>query len=350
MSTSPAPAGANDVSLEFEDNALLRQICGPHDTHLAVIEKGLDIAINARGNRLTLRGGADRVAAGEAVLKQLYDRLKRGRRIERADVDAELRFARQHIAATEPAGPAHGMGADDLTIGTRKREVRPRSPNQALYVKALARHELVFGLGPAGTGKSFLAVAMAVTMMLQGRVERIVLSRPAVEAGERLGFLPGTLQEKIDPYLRPLYDALFDLLPGEQVTKRIENQEIEIAPLAFMRGRTLTNAYIIVDEAQNTTPMQMKMLLTRLGENSRMAVTGDLTQIDLPNAQRSGLRDAVDLLEGMPGVAFVHLTHKDVVRHELVARIARAYDERDGKQAELELVAAAERERRRLRS
>jgi phosphate starvation-inducible PhoH-like protein len=296
-----------------------------------------------------LRGGADRVAAGRAVLTQLYDKLKRGRRIERADVDAELRFARQHIAGTEPAGPTAGAGAEDLVVGTRKREVRPRSPNQALYLQALGRHELVFGLGPAGTGKSFLAVAVAVTMMLQGRVERIVLSRPAVEAGERLGFLPGTLQEKIDPYLRPLYDALFDLLPGEQVTKRIENQEIEIAPLAFMRGRTLTNAYIIVDEAQNTTPMQMKMLLTRLGENSRMAVTGDLTQIDLPNGQRSGLRDAVDLLEGMPGVAFVHLTHKDVVRHELVARIARAYDERDGKQAELELVAAAERERRRLR-
>jgi len=228
-------------------------------------------------------------------------------------------------------------------IGTRKRQIVPRTPNQANYIRALQEHELVVALGPAGTGKSYLAVAMAVTMMQAGHVERIILSRPAVEAGERLGFLPGDIREKVDPYLRPLYDALYDLLPGDQVTKRLETGEIEVAPLAFMRGRTLANAYIIVDEAQNTTPMQMKMLLTRMGENSRMVVTGDLTQIDLPAGVTSGLRDAVEILEGIEGVAFIHFGHADVVRHEMVARIARAYDERDGRQAEFNLIPAAKK-------
>ena len=352
MSALPTAAGANALSLEFEDNALVRLLCGAHDEHLARIEKALDVVIVAKGNRLTIAGPDDRREAARVALSQLYTRLKRGSEIERADVDAEIRFARQHIANPDKVIAAErrslGERDRDLVIGTRKRQIVPRTPNQANYIRALQNTELVVALGPAGTGKSYLAVAMAVTMLQAGQVERIILSRPAVEAGERLGFLPGDIKEKVDPYLRPLYDALYDLLPGDQVTKRIETGEIEVAPLAFMRGRTLANAYIIVDEAQNTTPMQMKMLLTRMGENSRMVVTGDLTQIDLPSAVVSGLRDAVEILEGMPGVDFIHFGHADVVRHELVARIARAYDERDGRQAELTLRPAAQPKRGRV--
>jgi phosphate starvation-inducible PhoH-like protein len=342
VSALPTAAGANALSLEFEDNALVRLLCGAHDEHLARIEKAFDVTIVGRGNRVTVAGPEDRREAARATLAQLYDRLKRGSDVDRADVDAEIRFAQQRMARPDGV-PGDGPSAEsrrdrDLVIGTRKRQVTPRTPNQAAYIRALKQYEMVFALGPAGTGKSFLAVAMAVTMLQSGQVERIILSRPAVEAGERLGFLPGDVKEKVDPYLRPLYDALYDLLPGDQVTKRLETGEIEVAPLAFMRGRTLANAYIIVDEAQNTTPMQMKMLLTRMGENSRMVVTGDLTQIDLAAGTVSGLRDAAEILDGMEGVAFIHFGHADVVRHELVARIARAYDERDGRQAELNLL------------
>jgi phosphate starvation-inducible PhoH-like protein len=216
-------------------------------------------------------------------------------------------------------------------LGQAQRRISARSANQAAYIRALREHELVFGLGPAGTGKTYLAVATAVDMMLSGTVERIILSRPAVEAGERLGFLPGDLREKVDPYLRPLYDALHDMLPGEQVMKRLGSGEIEIAPLAFMRGRTLANAFVILDEAQNTTPVQMKMALTRLGENARMAVTGDLSQIDLPHGMQSGLSDALATLQGVDGIAVVEFTEVDVVRHALVSRIVRAYDQRDRK-------------------
>jgi phosphate starvation-inducible PhoH-like protein len=319
----------NAVALEFEDNSLVATLCGAHDEHLARVEKAFDISIVAKGNRLVIAGAEDGRNAARATLMQLYNRLKRGQPVGRAEVDAEIRFASQQAADTgNGAERRHG---DDLVIGTRKRQIGPRSPNQAAYIRALRQHELVFALGPAGTGKSFLAVAMAVTMMQSGKVERIVLSRPAVEAGERLGFLPGDIREKVDPYLRPLYDALYELLPSEHVQKRLESGEIEIAPLAFMRGRTLANAYIILDEAQNTTPMQMKMLLTRMGENSHMVVTGDLTQVDLPAGVTSGLRDALDVLDGMPGIGVINFTHGDVVRHELVARIARAYDERDGR-------------------
>jgi phosphate starvation-inducible PhoH-like protein len=345
VSALPTAAGANALSLEFEDNALVRLLCGAHDEHLARIEKALDVTIIAKGNRLIVAGPEDRREAARAALTQLYNRLKRGQEVERAEVDAEIRFAQQHIAQPDQAVPAEQRSFGNLVIGTRKRQVVPRTPNQASYIRALQSHELVVALGPAGTGKSYLAVAMAVTMMQAGKVERIILARPAVEAGERLGFLPGDIREKVDPYLRPLYDALYDLLPGDQVTKRLETGEIEVAPLAFMRGRTLANAYIIVDEAQNTTPMQMKMLLTRMGENSRMVVTGDLTQIDLPLGAVSGLRDALEVLEGMEGIAFIHFGHADVVRHEMVARIARAYDERDGRQAELNLIPAAAKKR-----
>jgi len=344
-STPPRdPAARNtpstQVSLEFDDNALMSALCGAHDAYLAQIETRLGVGIHPKGNRLTIDGPQDARESARSVLTMLYDRLKRGRKVDSGEVDAAVRLVHGQRAAAAADGPASAVsaaGLDDLTIGTRKRPVTPRSPGQADYIRALQTHEMTFGLGPAGTGKTYLAVAMAVAMMQAGRVERLILSRPAVEAGERLGFLPGDLREKVDPYLRPLYDALYDMLPGEQVVKRLESGEIEVAPLAFMRGRTLTNAFIILDEAQNTTPVQMKMLLTRLGEHSRMAVTGDLSQVDLPRGTTSGLRDAVDILSGMPGVGFVHFSHDDVVRHELVSRIVQAYDARDGAQAELAL-------------
>ncbi len=322
-------AGATALTLEFEDNNLVRQLCGAHDEHLARVEKALGVTIVAKGNRFVIAGDDDRREAARAALTQLYGRLKRGRAIERADVDAEIRFAQQHIA--DAAAEADRRPAGDLVIGTRKRQIVPRSPNQAAYIRAMQEHELVFALGPAGTGKSYLAVAMAVTMMQAGLVERIILSRPAVEAGERLGFLPGDLKEKVDPYLRPLYDALKDVLPPEKVEKDLASGLIEVAPLAFMRGRTLAHAFVILDEAQNTTSMQMKMFLTRIGEGSKMAITGDPSQIDLPRGQESGLGQAVRLLEGVSGIEAVRFTSADVVRRDLVARIVEAYDraERD---------------------
>jgi phosphate starvation-inducible PhoH-like protein len=265
--------------------------------------------------------------AARGALIWLYERLRRGENLEMGDVDAAVRLA--------TAGDGDGRSSDlfgeggELTIRTRKRHVNARTPGQLAYLKALRSHELVFGIGPAGTGKTYLAVAVAVQMLVEGGVDRIVLSRPAVEAGERLGFLPGDMREKIDPYLRPLYDALYDMMPGDQVMKRLASGEIEIAPLAFMRGRTLANAFVILDEAQNTTPVQMKMFLTRLGENSRMVVTGDLSQIDLPAGARSGLADALATLDGVPGIAVTRFTAADVVRHGLVSAIVAAYDARD---------------------
>ncbi|MBL8674404.1 MAG: PhoH family protein [Rhodospirillales bacterium] len=280
----------------------------------------MGVRLTSRGNQVAISGGAEDTALARAALQALYERLKRGQIVDQAEVDAAVRFAR--------------VGADVNTVDassirTRKRAIQPRSPTQREYVEAIRERDLVFGLGPAGTGKTYLAVAMAVSMLTSGAVERIILSRPAVEAGERLGFLPGDLKEKVDPYLRPLYDALHDMMPADQVAGRIAGGEIEIAPLAFMRGRTLAHAFVILDEAQNTTAMQMKMFLTRLGEGSRMVVTGDLTQIDLPNGVTSGLRDAIETLNGVDGVRFVHFGDRDVVRHDLVARIVRAYDARD---------------------
>ena len=315
--------GEARFNLHFADNALLPQLFGEHDKHLERIERTLGVALVSRGNRLAISGSEAAADIARAALTALYERLKRGDEVDAHAVDAALRMA-QHRGANrgEPGG-------DSEEIRTRKRRIAPRGPAQAAYIKALRTHELVFGLGPAGTGKTYLAVAMAVDLLMAGKVDRIVLSRPAVEAGERLGFLPGDLREKVDPYLRPLYDALHDMLPGEQVMKRLSLGDIEIAPLAFMRGRTLANAFVILDEAQNTTPVQMKMFLTRLGENARMAVTGDLSQIDLPKGTRSGLTDAVETLAGVDGIAMIHFTEADVVRHPLVARIVAAYDRHD---------------------
>jgi phosphate starvation-inducible PhoH-like protein len=319
--------------LQFDDNSLLPLLYGEHDQNLARIESQLGVCLASRGNRLAISGPSDAVKSANIALQGLYERLKKGLQVSDAEVDAAVRMAQSAPDAADGAMAVTAIHADHLTIRTRKRHISPHSPGQAAYIDALAKHELVFGLGPAGTGKTYLAVAMAVSLLMSGKVDRIIVSRPAVEAGERLGFLPGDLREKVDPYLRPLYDALYEMLPAEQVMNRLSNGEIEVAPLAFMRGRTLSNAFIILDEAQNTTAVQMKMFLTRFGENSRMAVTGDPSQIDLPKGEPSGLRDAVELLAGMDGVAFVEFTDADVVRHSLVTRIVRAYEARDNAKA-----------------
>ena len=260
------------------------------------------------------------------VLSQLYQRLKRGLNVDQAEIDAAVRRAQ-----TPPASEPGLFDGDATAIRTQRRHITPRTPMQAQYMRALQENELAFGIGPAGTGKTYLAVAVAVALLTKGEIDRIVLSRPAVEAGERLGFLPGDLREKVDPYLRPLYDALHDMMPADQVVRRMTSGEIEIAPLAFMRGRTLSHSFVILDEAQNTTPVQMKMFLTRLGEKSRMAVTGDLSQVDLPAGQRSGLQDAVDTLSDVEGLSIIRFTDSDIVRHPLVGRIVRAYEARDAK-------------------
>ncbi|BAI73486.1 phosphate starvation-inducible protein PhoH and related proteins [Azospirillum sp. B510] len=321
---------------------------GEHDRHLARIESLLGVSLISRGNTLTISGPPEAAETAQTALNGLYQRLTRGQTIDGGEVDGAIRMATAVPAFAAPAFAATAGGEEqpraagqpatvaraEIALRTRRRgPITPRSPTQAAYLQALAESELVFGLGPAGTGKTYLAVAQAVALLTTGQVDRIVLSRPAVEAGERLGFLPGDLKEKVDPYLRPLYDALHDMLPAEQVKKRLESGEIEIAPLAFMRGRTLGNAFVILDEAQNTTPMQMKMFLTRLGEGGRMVVTGDISQIDLPTGTRSGLRDALDILRGVEGVRFVRFTDADVVRHPMVARIIRAYDQADAREA-----------------
>ncbi len=316
-------------TVTFADNALLSILLGDHDRHLMRIEQRLGVRLACRGNRVSITGEASRVEAAETALASLYQRLARGEAISVAEVDAAARLV---DPAADPRLPLSDLPA----IRTRKGAVGPRSPGQTGYIELLAKHEMVFALGPAGTGKTYLAVAQAVAMLIAGRVDRIVLSRPAVEAGERLGFLPGDMKEKVDPYLRPLYDALQDLLPGDQMTRRMAAGEIEIAPLAFMRGRTLAHAFVILDEAQNTTPVQMKMFLTRMGEGTRMVITGDLSQIDLPPGARSGLADALDTLEGVPGIGFARFTVSDVVRHPLVARIVDAYDQRIAAQQERE--------------
>ncbi|NMM44918.1 PhoH family protein [Rhodospirillaceae bacterium KN72] len=307
--------------IEFDDNKLLPELFGEHDKNLVRIETQLGISLINRGNQIALTGPKESIELAEAGLRRLYARLKGGEGIEDADVDAALRMANQ---------PTDLFGQQEPVIRTRRRHISPRTPLQAEYIDAIRRNDLVFGLGPAGTGKTYLAVCMAVSMYVSGQVERIILSRPAVEAGERLGFLPGDMKEKVDPYLRPIYDALYDTLPADQVTRKLENGDIEVAPLAFMRGRTLKNAFVLLDEAQNTTTMQMKMFLTRLGENSRMVITGDLSQVDLPTGQKSGLADAVETLGGVRGIEMIRFTAADVVRHPLVARIVEAYDARQG--------------------
>jgi phosphate starvation-inducible protein PhoH and related proteins len=317
-------AAAGRSQLEFDDNLLLPALYGERDQHLDRIERQLGVSLVPRGNRLSIAGPASATEVARLALSRLYDRLKRGNEIDTASVEAAMRLAQAEIE-----DKSLSLWRDESGFRTRKRRIAPRSAGQALYVKAMREHELVFGLGPAGTGKTYLAVAAAIDLLMTGKVERIILSRPAVEAGERLGFLPGDLRDKVDPYLRPIFDALNDMLPADQLAKRLASGEIEVAPLAFMRGRTLAHAFVILDEAQNTSPVQMKMFLTRLGEGSRMVVTGDPTQVDLPLGSRSGLADALEALRGVEEAAIVRFTEKDVVRHPLVARIVGAYEARD---------------------
>ncbi|AOX21163.1 PhoH family protein [Kozakia baliensis] len=326
--------GQRTVALRFGDNILLQQLLGDHDRHLLRLEQGFDVRLSCRGNKIAIAGEAAQVSRAQAAITALYNQLEHGGKIDSSEVDSVIRLTappKPHRAARTPEAPAADprLPLLDLpAIRTKRGAIAPRSRGQAAYMEMLARTELTFGIGPAGTGKTYLAVAQAVAMLQAGQVDRIILSRPAVEAGERLGFLPGDMREKIDPYLRPLYDALNDMMPGDQVMRRMANGEIEVAPLAFMRGRTLAHAYVILDEAQNTTPAQMKMFLTRMGQGTRMAITGDLSQIDLPNGVQSGLREAVETLEGLPGIGITRFDSHDVVRHPLVARIVDAYDQR----------------------
>lgn len=312
---------STEITCQFDDNSLLQVLFGPANANLDRIEERLGVSLSAIGNTVVITGPETEAKEAEAALDTLYRRARKNHDITFGEIDAVVRMKGAHVTGES--------GGEDLTIRTRKRHVIPRSGTQATYVRAMRDHELVFGMGPAGTGKTYMAVAQAVSMKVAGKVDRLILSRPAVEAGERLGFLPGDMREKIDPYLRPLYDALYDMMPGDQVVKELEAGTIEVAPLAFMRGRTLSNAFIILDEAQNTTPTQMKMFLTRLGENSRMVITGDLSQVDLPLGAKSGLKDALEVLEDQPGIGTVHFSHRDVVRHDLVTRIVHAYDQRD---------------------
>ncbi|MBO9576560.1 MAG: PhoH family protein [Sphingobium sp.] len=315
------------LELIFEKPYLLGALFGEYDQNLVSIENRLGVYIAARGNKVQIEGEAEAAARARDVLNGLYNRLVVGQQIDTGAVEAVIAMSAEPtldgIIRHDVSEPPKVM------IRTRKKTIVPRSANQTLYMEALARHELIFALGPAGTGKTYLAVAQAVSQLITGSVDRLILSRPAVEAGEKLGFLPGDMKEKVDPYLRPLYDALHDTLPAEQVERRIASGEIEIAPLAFMRGRTLANAFIILDEAQNTTIAQMKMFLTRFGEGSRMVICGDPKQVDLPQPGASGLADAVTRLEGIEGIAVTRFTSADVVRHPIVGRIVEAYEGRD---------------------
>jgi phosphate starvation-inducible PhoH-like protein len=314
--------------LEFPENRLLIELCGEFDRNIAQIEHLMDVQIVRRGNALAVHGGARDDAA--QVLETLYKRAESGRSIEAGDIDAVVRLGNSdEDTGTRDGDQMEMFQTGDLEIKTRKKTVEPRTKAQQDYVRALYGHELAFGIGPAGTGKTYLAVAVAVNQMINGHVDRIILSRPAVEAGEKLGYLPGDMKDKVDPYMQPLYDALNDFLPGKQLAKLIEEKRIEIAPLAFMRGRTLANAYVVLDEAQNATSMQMKMFLTRLGQGSRMVITGDRSQVDLPRGVTSGLREAERILEGIKGISFNYFTAKDVVRHPMVAKIIEAYDADD---------------------
>ena len=319
----------DQTNIKFPDNRLLIDLCGEFDKNLAEIEQQLALQIVRRGNELNLFGDEISRSSGKIVLEALYTRLKNGKSLDNGDLDRELR----------EVTVGNDLGNDSQTdkqikmfkrsnfeIKTRKRTIEPRTNAQKAFVSSLLKNELVFGIGPAGTGKTYLAVAVAVSKFINGEVDQIVLSRPAVEAGEKLGYLPGDMKDKVDPYMQPLYDALNDFLPGKQLSKLIEEKRIEIAPLAFMRGRTLSNAFVVLDEAQNASSMQMKMFLTRLGEGSRMAITGDKSQIDLPRGITSGLIEAERLLSSEPKISFNYFSASDVVRHPLVASIIEAYD------------------------
>ncbi|MEH3103140.1 MAG: PhoH family protein [Sphingomonas phyllosphaerae] len=328
MSRKPVPAQTGErsrVEVVFDRPQLLSRLFGQYDQHLVALENRLGVYITARGNRVGLEGTAEQVALARDVLHDLYARIQRGEEVDTGLVDASIAMAAEPVL--DGIISAERSPTPSVMIRTRKKTIVPRTPAQAHYMRELTTHDMIFALGPAGTGKTYIAVAQAVAQLISGSVQRLILSRPAVEAGERLGFLPGDMKEKVDPYLRPLYDALYDCLPAEQVERRIASGEIEIAPIAFMRGRTLGDAFVILDEAQNTTPAQMKMFLTRFGQNSRMVICGDPNQTDLPGGVgASGLADATTRLEGVEGISLCRFTAADVVRHPIVGRIVEAYE------------------------
>lgn len=315
--------------MSFDDNRLLPLLYGEQNAHLREIENTLKVDISSRGSDLLIEGAAKPKRLAQLTLEMLWEKLQRGQDVSRSEVKAAIKFAKGEGKQLKPSAKASSKDDffdENAAIKSGKnRLVTPRSPNQSTYIEAIKKYDMVFGIGPAGTGKTFLAVAAAVEMYNDGLIERMVFCRPAVEAGENLGFLPGDMLEKIDPYLRPIYDALHDVMPKEQIAKKMENGDIEIAPLAFMRGRTLKNAFVVLDEAQNTTAMQMKMLLTRMGEGTHIVVTGDPSQADLPRGVKSGLKEAIKILGDIDEVSFIHFDEKDVVRHRLVGKIIEAY-------------------------
>jgi phosphate starvation-inducible PhoH-like protein len=321
-------ASSKVISISFDDNNLARDLFGAQDRHLKTLERSLGVDVHVRGSDLRLKGDTLSVEVGEKVLNQLYRLLKNGYPIMGSDIERAIK-----LVSSNRGVDLESLFADSIFLPAKRRVILPRSPAQNAYLHAIRNNDVVFTVGPAGTGKTYLAVAMAVTSLLRKDYKRIVLARPAVEAGEKLGFLPGSMVEKINPYLRPLYDALYDMLEPDRVEELIEQDVIEIAPLAFMRGRTLHSSFVILDEAQNSSYHQMKMCLTRLGVDSKMVVTGDITQIDLPTGQRSGLLEAWRILEDTPGIHFHQFTDVDVVRHELVQSIVRAYAKHEEKNA-----------------
>src|SRR5918996_2062991 len=307
--------------LEFSDPRLFRDLLGQHDQHVKIVQHALQVKIRVRASGLAIEGDPLQVELASQIIRQLYGLLEKGYPVYASDVDYAIR-----ILSSDSRANLQDIFLDTIYISAHKRTITPKSIAQKAYIDAIRRYDIVFGIGPAGTGKTYLAMAMAVAELMKNNYVRIILTRPAVEAGEKLGFLPGDLAEKVNPYLRPLYDALHDMVDFDRARKLVERGTIEVAPLAFMRGRTLNDSFVILDEAQNTTPEQMKMFLTRLGNNSKAVITGDITQIDLPNPRKSGLVDAINVLDGVEGISFCHFADGDVVRHALVQRIVRAYE------------------------
>ncbi len=315
---------SSTAQVEIADQAVLVALCGPRNEHLRTLETETGVAIGQRGNQVHLQGEAEDVAFTERVIAELCQSIREGNEVHPNDVARAVRLLREH-----PDMKLRDVFHDVVLVSARHRVIAPKGIAQKKYIEAIREHDIVFGIGPAGTGKTYLAMAMAVSFLTQRRVKRIILTRPAVEAGEKLGFLPGDLAEKVNPYLRPLYDAMHDMMDMDKAQALIQRGGIEVAPLAFMRGRTLNDSFVILDEAQNTTAEQMKMFLTRLGYDSKAVITGDTTQVDLPDGRKSGLSDAIQLLAGVEGISFCNFTDVDVVRHPLVAKIVRAYDQRD---------------------
>ena len=316
---SPVNISSHQKQLEFEDNQFLSSLFGYHDKNLKILENKFKVKLYTRGNLLSIKGNRDPVEKAYFIIQGLYQKLKNN------DISAEE--IENNIDLAKPTYIKEQIEQDQkFQINTKLKTIYPKTKNQELFLKEMRSKDVVFAVGPAGTGKTYLAVAYAVSLFVEGKINRLILSRPAVEAGERLGFLPGDMKEKIDPYLRPLYDALYEMMPGEEIDRKMVNNLIEIAPLAFMRGRTLNKSFIILDEAQNTLSTQMKMFLTRLGQNSKMVITGDLSQKDLPDNAKSGMQDAMEKLEKVKDIGFVHLNSSDVCRHTLVEKIINAYD------------------------